>query len=133
MSDRRTVKTLKQDSPEVVALEVRDASVQHGIYSDAKDSVPSTPLLVGYPGVDSERPSTILSEGLFPKEFRNVTLDFWISLSDAVDLVKDFLLGHSRLLLPCHLDSDCDLRGSIPSHFTNAGLPAVQCPYLMPS
>jgi hypothetical protein len=103
MSDRRTVKTLKQDPPEIVALEVRDAYVQHGIYSDAKDSVPSTPLHpVGYPGVDSERPSTILSEGLFLKEFRNVVLDFWILLSDVVDPVKDFLLGHSRLLLPCH-------------------------------
>src|SRR5258708_26862540 len=131
MSDRGTIKTLKQVSPEIVALEVSDASVQHGIYSDTKDSVPSTPPLAGYPGVDSERPSTILSEGVFPNEFRNVALDFWIVLSDAVDLVKYFLLGHSRLLLPCHLDRDCDLRVAIPSHFTNAGLPAVQAPSVL--
>ena len=85
MSDRRTVKTLQQDPPEIVALEVRDASVQHGIYSDAKDSVPSTPRAVGYPGVDSECPFTMLSEGLFLEEFRNVVLDFWILLSDVVD------------------------------------------------
>ncbi len=76
MSDRRTVKTLKQDPPEIVALEVRDASVQHGIYSDAKDSVPSAPRPAGYPGVHSERPSTIIRQGVFPKEFRNVALDF---------------------------------------------------------
>ena len=30
MPDRRTVKTLKQDPPEIVALKVCDASVQHG-------------------------------------------------------------------------------------------------------
>jgi hypothetical protein len=54
MSDRRTVKTLNQDPPEIVALEVRDAFVQHGIYSDAKDSV----SLAVYPGVNSERHST---------------------------------------------------------------------------
>ena len=131
MSDTPTVKALKQDPPEIVAGEVRDASVQHGIHSDAKDSVPSTPRLVGYPDVCSERPSTIISEGVFPKEFRNVALDFWILLSDAVDLVKDCLLGPSRLLLPCHLDRDCDLRISTPSHFTNTYLPAVQAPYVM--
>ena len=96
MSDRRTVKTLKQGPPEIIVLEVRDA----------KDSVPSTHRLVGYPGVHSERPSTILIEGVLPQEIRNVVLDFWILLSDVVDPGEDFPLGHSRLLLPCHLDRD---------------------------
>ena len=76
MPDRRTVKTLQKDPPEIVALEVGDASVQHGLFSDANDSVSSTPL--GYPGVDSK---SFQDEGLFLKEFRSVALDFGSSVA----------------------------------------------------
>ena len=59
-----------------------------------------------------------------------MALDFWIHLSD-VDPLKDLLLVNSRLLLPCHLDRDYDSRFVARAHFTNAGLPAAQAPYVM--